>query len=230
MLDEIYTLGHRNPHNLSFTKDGTILVVDVGRDNVDEVNVLDAGADYGWSEREGTFVHLEAGGLIEGTALLPSNDAKLNFTYPAAQVGHFGSVGQRFSGQAIAGGFVIENGSELSGQYIYGQFGNYGDAYHSELTDIQAAIVKGDPSRLSQAATKRLAIYFDHDSNPKTKNVRRESLLDVFDDSPQFEDVGRADTRFGQGPNGELYVMSKRNNTIYLVSNSIQSQPAEEIE
>lgn len=221
MLDEVYTLGHRNPHNLGFAKDGTVLVVDIGRDNVDEVNILESGGDYGWSEREGTFVHLEQGGLISGIAPLPGNDAQFGYTYPSAQVGHFGPAGQGISGQAICGGFVIENGSNLSGQCIYGQFGQYGDVYHSRLSELKAAVTKGNPAGLTQAPTQRLTIFFDHDSNPNTGNQLRNSILDVFDDSPQFDNVGRADTRFGQGPGGELYVMSKRNNTIYLVNNTL---------
>jgi len=51
MLDEVYALGLRNPHNLSFTKSGQLIVADIGNRNVDEVNFVDAGGDYGWKLR-----------------------------------------------------------------------------------------------------------------------------------------------------------------------------------
>jgi len=47
------------------------------------------GGNYGWSEREGTFVHLnEEGGIVQGLAPLPEDEVKNGFIYPAAQYGH----------------------------------------------------------------------------------------------------------------------------------------------
>jgi len=57
MLDEVFSVGHRNPHHLAFASDGRIFVAEPGRDNIDEINVIESGANYGWSAREGTYVH-----------------------------------------------------------------------------------------------------------------------------------------------------------------------------
>jgi len=86
-LNEIYSLGHRNPHHISFAEaaDGSthLIAAETGRDNVEEVNLVQAGANYGWGLREGTFVHENGGGYINGVSALPNNDAQNGFTYPS---------------------------------------------------------------------------------------------------------------------------------------------------
>jgi PQQ-dependent dehydrogenase (s-GDH family) len=44
----IYTFGHRNPQGLVFTPDGALIEAEHGPKSDDEVNVLVAGANYGW--------------------------------------------------------------------------------------------------------------------------------------------------------------------------------------
>ena len=60
-LKEIYAYGFRNPHTFSFNRDAQgnirILVGDIGRSNVEEVDLVTPGSNYGWTKREGTFVH-----------------------------------------------------------------------------------------------------------------------------------------------------------------------------
>ena len=49
----IYATGFRNPFRLGFTPDGQLLVVDVGQSTWEEVNLVTAGANYGWPDAEG---------------------------------------------------------------------------------------------------------------------------------------------------------------------------------
>ncbi len=233
MIDEAYSIGHRSPHHLAFAQDvngnAHLIAAEAGRDNVEEVNLIVSGANYGWSEREGTFVHLPSGDLIDGIAPLPADEAKNGYTYPAAQYGHEGARGSGFSGQAIAGGYVVDNGSELSGQYFYSDFPRTGKLFHSGFDEMLAAVTlldpddpnRDSPSDLTQARTGKVEILFDHDSNPATPSLPRTSLRDVFDDAATYDGSGRADVRFGQGPNGELYVSSKKTGLVYLVTNSV---------
>ncbi len=52
--EEIYALGFRNPWGLSFDQEnGQLWVADVGQDRFEEVNLVVAGGNYGWSERDG---------------------------------------------------------------------------------------------------------------------------------------------------------------------------------
>lgn len=220
MLDEVFSLGHRNPHHLAFMNDGTLLVGEDGRDNIDEINVISAGADYGWSVREGAYVQLDQGTLANGITTLPGNDADFGYTYPVAQFGHTGGVGATFTGQALGGGFVMENGSELDGNYFYIDFPKTGEVFHSTLRGINSAVTGGAPSQLTVAKTWRASVQFDHDNNRDTA-PQNMSLRDIIRSAAGYGDTDRVDVRYGQGPRGELYLMNKRNNIIYLVSNSL---------
>ncbi len=231
--DEVWSIGHRNPHHLAFARESNgdvrLIAAEAGRDNVEEVNLIEPGGNYGWPEREGTFVHLPSGDLLDGIAPLPANEVDFGYSFPAAQVGHEGTRGQGFSGQGIAGGYVVDNGSALAGQYFYSDFPKTGRLFHSTLADLVNAVTlldagnpsRNQPSELSQAPTGEASILFDHDANPATPPVERKTLLDVFNDSPRYDGSGRADVRFGQGPDGELYISSKKNGTVYLVTNSV---------
>ncbi len=52
---EIYAYGVRNPWGISFAPDGDrdLIVVDVGQDRFEEINVIVKGGNYGWRVREG---------------------------------------------------------------------------------------------------------------------------------------------------------------------------------
>ncbi len=50
--NEVFTYGHRNPQGLAF-RDGTLFSTEHGPDTDDEINVLEAGNNYGWPEVTG---------------------------------------------------------------------------------------------------------------------------------------------------------------------------------
>lgn len=235
MLDEVYALGFRNPHNLSFADslDGPQLIVaDIGRDNVEEVNIVAAMANHGWSEREGTFVHINAGGgNINGVSPLPVDEADFGFTYPVAQFGHDVPAGTGFAGQAVVGGHVIANGSELDGEYIFGEFATTGRLFHASYDDMLAAITtldpldpaRDEPGELTQAIVEEFTVLLDHDNNPLTPSLVKASMKDVIDDEPSYVGGGRADLRMGEGPGGELYILNKRNGYIYIATSTLRT-------
>ncbi|MBJ7359959.1 PQQ-dependent sugar dehydrogenase [Nocardioides sp.] len=51
--DEIWSWGHRNVQGLAFTDDGRLWASEFGQNTFDELNRIDAGANYGWPEVEG---------------------------------------------------------------------------------------------------------------------------------------------------------------------------------
>jgi len=217
---EIFSLGHRNPHHLAFLPDGTLVVAEPGSANLDEINLIEKGGNHGWSAREGTYVHRTSGGLLGSIATLPDDDAGNGYVYPAVQFGHPGPRGSGSTGHALGGGYVVSNGSALDGRYFYCEFATSGELYFATVEALQTTVRKGPPAALTQARMLRARLLFDHDGDPATPAQPRSSMVDVVDDSPTYDGSGRADIRFGQGPDGTLYLMSKRNGLVYRVANS----------
>lgn len=215
---ETFAYGFRNPHHICFTRGGTLIVADAGRDNYEEVNIVRNGRNYGWSEREGTCVHVKRrSGLQRGVAPLPADDARFNYEYPAAQYfhGHVAGVDTSpgtFVGIAIAGGCPVQNRSPMSGRYWYADFPTTGNLYFSELSSMLRARTRGPPGALTQARTKQVRIRFN---GRVYENLRQVVLSD-----PRFSSNTRVDCRFGRGNRGELYWSSKRDGKIYLFTSS----------
>ena len=217
VLDEIYSLGHRNVHTISFARDDEcgplIIVSEIGHGSVEELNIILPGEDYGWGLREGTFERVDFLNVND----LPADDAVNGFRYPIAQYGHH----PRDSSHAIAGGYLVDNHSAINGHYFFGDF----TSGHRPLFCITRegalnAVATGEPGDLAPAAITSVAVALDHDGDPSTPAIAKASYLDVLDDEPTF--VGsRTDLRFGRGPKGEIYLLNKRNGWIYLVVNSL---------
>jgi len=222
---EVFSYGHRNPHHLAFSKDGHLMTTEAGRDNIEEVNLVENGQNYGWSQREGAYVHLDTGNLGAGISALPEDDAINGFTYPVVQFGHTGSLGTEFTGQSLGGGHVVENGSPLDGQFFYIDFPKSGILFHSALDDMLQANTKGAPETLSSAQSFIATVKFDHDSNPDTAALDNDLKQIVQSASGYVNLNDRVDVRIEQGPNGIMYMMSKRNNMIYLVTSSLPGGP-----
>lgn len=222
-LPELFAVGFRNPHNICVSKRHGIFVTDAGRDNVEEVNIVKPGRNYGWSQREGTFVHLRQGGtgLGVGVRHIPRNDQRFKYTYPNVQFGHKAKQGDKYVGIALAGACPVENGSPLSGLFIYANFPTDGAVYYSKIEAMKNSRVTGPPGKLTQAKTFRAKVLFDHDRNGQTNPVLLDNLREVIRrDGKRTPNAPRVDLRFGRGPQGELYWSSKTNGRIYLITNS----------
>ncbi len=72
-LGEIYAYGFRNAHRLSWDlTDGTMFASDIGMNQIEEINIVRNGENYGWMKREGYFEN--------GRGTRP--DGELNQLYP----------------------------------------------------------------------------------------------------------------------------------------------------
>ncbi len=116
-LGEIWAYGFRNPFRFSFdTGSGGLYVADVGQNDLEEINVVTAGGNYGWNAKEGSLVFVPAGnedGYVTDVALAVPPD----LFDPIAQYDHD-------EGLAIIGGFVYRGTKipALEGRYVFGEF------------------------------------------------------------------------------------------------------------
>ncbi len=113
-LGEIYSMGFRNPHRFSWAKSGKMLVTNIGQRQIESLNIVEKGRNYGWPMREGTFLINHKGNLNK-VYPLPPDDPKFNFTYPVVQIDHDEI-------NAIGGGYEYlgKDITVLKGKYIFG--------------------------------------------------------------------------------------------------------------
>lgn len=235
-IDEIFAIGLRNSHTLSFAKDdsGKVSLIsgNAGHEQIEEINIIKKGENYGWSDREGTYIHLPNGDLEP----LPENEAGLGYTYPAAQWSRTDAVFSGFNAFSIAGGYAYTVESTGEKIFISGDFPQSGYIMYNNLNELTSSITKLDaanteidqPEELTQAAFKLFDIYFDNDGDSLTPADNKTSMLDIINDEPAFDMSNRSDIRFGQDMYENIYISSKRNGWIYKVQ-SISAKPVNNI-
>ena len=190
-LPEVWAYGLRHPQHFSWDRaDGRMFLLDIGQDQIEEVNIGVAGGNYGWREREGTFATVfgvdtedRAGGVYE------RDEGTDSFIYPVAQYDHD-------EGFAIGSGFVYRGTAipELVGQYVFTE------------------LVRG---RLFYIATDEL-----EPDNPATIFELSVTLIDEEGSLVEVaghpnSHLGhapydrRVDLRLSESNDGELYILSK---------------------
>lgn len=113
-LGEIWCRGFRNPHRITWDTGGTgfMFITNIGQHSVEEVNLGRKGADYGWPNREGTFL-FDVNANSELVYPLEAPDTV--YVAPALQYDHD-------EGNAVSGGYVYRGNqiSALRGYYLFG--------------------------------------------------------------------------------------------------------------
>ncbi|MBI4924549.1 MAG: PQQ-dependent sugar dehydrogenase [Bdellovibrio sp.] len=105
-LPEIWALGFRNPWRISFDPKDRLIVADVGEVQREELDIVEAGKNYGWSIKEG---HV---------CFKPTRDcASQTFASPWLEY-------DRVDGGCVIGGYVYTGNkiTALKGKYIFGDF------------------------------------------------------------------------------------------------------------
>lgn len=142
---EIYALGFRNPWGLSFdAKSGQLWCADVGQDLWEEINRVEKGANYGWSDRDGP-----AQSVFHATAYRPN----ITITDPVHAY-----TRMRGEGICIVGGLLYRGKKlpQLDGSFVFADWG-YGIVW-ALMTDP----VTGVPVRRGVLHRKSA----DHKFNP----------------------------------------------------------------
>ena len=88
------------PYRFSFDKvNGRLIVADVWQYNVEEVDIVTAGGNYGWRIKEGSF-------LFDPDGTTPDKDSVVTDNSPGSPAGLIVLQHDHSEGMAIVGGFV----------------------------------------------------------------------------------------------------------------------------
>jgi hypothetical protein len=193
-LAEIYAVGLRNPQRFAWdSRNGNLFVADIGQNIVEEVSQVTKGANLGWNKWEGSY------GFISRQAVNlenPRGDAKM--VYPIVEYGQMDPLLQ--SQSAVTMGVVYRRKEipQLSNLLIFG------DNPSGEVFYVSADKLPNG----GQDAIRR--ILFNDKGEAKT-------LLQLVKDKNVAQGKPastRADLRFGEGPNGEIFILTKRDGVI----------------
>ena len=138
VVKEIYAYGLRNVYRFSFDigpgGTGKLIAGDVGQNNVEEIDSITKGGNYGWHIKEGTLAfNATTGNVSTDLSGLPvsytdPNGNPISFTDPLAEYDHT-------QGSAIVGGFVYRGTimPDLVGKYIFGDYATAIGTAHSRI-------------------------------------------------------------------------------------------------
>jgi len=146
---EVWAYGLRNPFRMSFdSRTGKLWAADVGQNDIEEVDVIEKGGNYGWPIKEGTFL-FDVNSAGTGFVYANSPDSPSGLIDPVAEYDHRDAgVSERI---AIVGGFVYRGREvpELRGHYVFGDYSSQigvpnghlffltGTDHHAEYLQIQ---------------------------------------------------------------------------------------------
>jgi len=189
-VEEIFAFGLRNPFRFSFdSQTGDLYVGDVGQDDIEEVDVVLSGGNYGWNLKEGSFC-FDPNGDADGFAFeadpCPGVPSGVDLIDPVAEYNVSDSLEVNDDGRAVIGGFVYRG---------------------SEIPQLVGRYVFGDYTRFTESGISNDGRLFFLNKKNIVRNTIKESRILEFRLVGQ-EDLGMAVLGFGQDASGELYVMA----------------------
>jgi hypothetical protein len=232
---EIWAYGLRNPHRLTWEVDparpsnNQLLAMVIGLHTWEAVDVIHKGANYGYSEREGTEQLLST----NLTGPLPADDripmlisdtvthGTVTPTYPVLEYNH----AQGFS---IMGGFVYHGTRlpALRGKFVLGDILT-GRLWYADYAEMLAA---DDGKAATVAPLHDVQIRWNDpndapDAGLVTYPTMRPIVTAAFDarrhaaaSDATTPMPARADIRFGFDAQGEVYILSKVDGMIRAVT------------
>jgi hypothetical protein len=211
-LGEIYAYGFRNAHRLSWDlTDGTMFASDIGMNQIEEINIVHNGGNYGWMKREGIWEN-GRGTKPDGTLnqLYPQSadilsgkvKEKEGFIYPVAMYDHD-------EGASVTDGFTYHGRiPQLRGKFVFGDI-QRGRIFAADV----AALKKADDGIPQTVAPIEEIQLYTRDANGNRKDVTLQELIDTA----MGAKVSRADLHIGRGRDGELFITSRQDGWIRML-------------
>jgi hypothetical protein len=219
-LGEIYAYGFRNAHRLSWDlTDGTMFASDIGMNQIEEINIVRNGENYGWMKREGYFENGrgtrpdgELNQLYPLPADIMSGRQKDGFTYPVAIYDHD-------EGAAVTDGFTYHGRiPQLRGKFVFGDI-QRGRLFAADV----AALKKADDGVPQTVAPIEEIQLYTRDASGTRTNVTLQEMID----KTMGAKISRADLHIGRSRDGELFITSRQDGTIrMLVADAAAAAPA----
>ncbi len=182
---EIYACGFRNPWRFSFDTDGSgrLFCGDVGQNLFEEINIVQAGGNYGWNIKDGlSCFNKERASAPLSECPDSGADGELLLD-PVIAYGHPGSGGV-VVGRSVVGGYVYRGAMipELQGYYVFG--------------DWSTSFARGDGS-----------LFIAHEDNAGAWQVKEVS---VQHENRPGSKLNRFLLSFGEDEEGELYLLTSK--------------------
>jgi len=180
---------------------------DIGIDNIEEINIVRNGENYGWMKREGYFENGRArGGALNQLYPLPSEilsgRVKDGFTYPVVVFDHD-------EGRAVTDGFAYHGRiPALNGKFVFGDIPS-GRVFVSDV----AAMKKADDGIPQTVAPIEELQLFVRDASGKRVDVSFRDLVE----KTMGQSVARADLHISRSRDGELFLTSRQDGMIRML-------------
>ena len=208
-LGEIYAYGFRNAHRFTWDPvDGTMFAFDIGMNNIEEINIVRNGENYGWMRREGIWENgiIRPGGALDQLIPLPPDvlegKTKDGYVYPVAMYDHD-------EGVAISGGYAYRGRiAALRGKLVFGDISR-GRIFAADLDALKKA---DDGVPRTVAPIEEVQVYV-RDAN----GVRRDLSFQQLVDETMGTKLSRADLHIGRSRDGELFITSRQDGTIRMM-------------
>ena len=206
-LGEVYAYGFRNAHRLSWDADGTMFASDIGMNNVEEINIVRNGENYGWMKREGYWENGRSrGGELNELFPLPADvlngREKDGFTYPVAIYDHD-------EGASVTDGFAYHGQiAALRGKFVFGDIQS-GRLFAADLAEMKRA---DDGIPQTVAPIEEIQLYV-RDASGNRQNVSLQELID----RTMGASISRADLHISRTGDGELLLTSRQDGMIRML-------------
>lgn len=156
-VKEIYAYGFRNPYRFSFDRaTGELIHSDVGQNNVEEIDRVLRGGNYGWAIKEGDFLFNRTNGPAGAAGTIGAPPGNRSPGLPAGLIDPItGTLGtleyDHNDGISITGGFVYRGNAipELYGKYVFGDLALKTAPTRADgrifYADLQTGLIKAFP-------------------------------------------------------------------------------------
>jgi glucose/arabinose dehydrogenase len=237
---EVWAYGLRNPHRLNWDVDPAdpsnshLIAAVIGLRTWETVVIIHKGANYGYSQREGTETLMPDNSMraLSGIDEIPVyvtetvTHGTVAPRYPVLQYGHTAS-----GGDAIAGGFVYRGKAvpKLQGQYVFGDIST-GRVWYADFKEMLAA---DDTDPRTMARAHEAGIWWDDPADTPDRGAQLYPTMSPIVSAAyhsrggrhpelpgrsMLANAGRVDLRFAMDRSGELYFLSKSDGMIRVVT------------